>query len=169
MTNDDFRDRQFELSVQAGMNQRYHQEREHHWSWWDKAAKIVVGILAVIGACVTAATLVPHPHEIDVAAMVVASLAAGAAVALNVVPLGDWAAHHLALLQRWTDFREDVDLLLYDLDGDPEPPVVERLKQLDAKRHRICGTEPAPIKAKLRECYNDECASRMPAGSACAV
>ena len=47
MTPDDFKDRQYEISVTAGMNQRYHQAYAHWWTGWNRSVQIVVAVLAV--------------------------------------------------------------------------------------------------------------------------
>jgi hypothetical protein len=168
MTTDDFLYKQYHLSVLTGTNQRYHQEYASWWIGADRAAKIVVGVLAIGGACASVVTASLESVRWDIAGIAVAVLAAIAGIVLNVLPFGDWASRHIALFQRWTDLREDVDALLFDLKGDPSAPIVERLKQLDAKVHRICGTEPAPKKSMLVRCQHDEERSR-PNGAACAA
>src|SRR5688572_10907881 len=97
-----FKDRQYQTSVMAGMNQRYHQSRAQFWTRWDKGSKVAVGVLAVLGACFSILTLNQHSVPLGWTSVVIAGLAAGAAIALNVIPLGEWANIHWALFQRWT-------------------------------------------------------------------
>jgi hypothetical protein len=58
--------------------------------------------------------------------------------------------------------REDVDSLLFDLDGDPTPAQVARLKELDGKLHRICGSEPNCRKSVIDRHYAEEKKGRQP-------
>jgi len=94
------------------------------------------------------------------ASIVVGGLAALAAIALNVLPYGEWASRHNALFERWTDLREDVDKLLFEIEEVPTTQLVDRLKELEGKFHRICGTEPGYKKPLLDECYREEETSR---------
>jgi hypothetical protein len=107
---------------------------------------------------------------VDWIGVVIAFLAAAAAVILNILPLGECAAEHLDLFRRWTDLREDVDAVLFDLKDNPDQELIDRLKSLDAKMHRICGAEPMePDKKLLRRCYDEEVISREgPKEAACA-
>jgi hypothetical protein len=74
------------------------------------------------------------------------------------------------MFQRWTDLREDVESLLYDLgDGEPDSYLVTRLKELAGKVHRICGTEPETDVALAQQCYDAEMNSRKPDRSLCEV
>ena len=168
MTRDEYLDKQYVLSVTAGVNQRYHQHRASVWTTWDRICKIVVGVLAVAGVCLSVATAAYKTDGWDIASIVVASLAAMAAIALNVLPLGDWASLHTALFQRWTDFREEVDDLIYRVKDTPNANDIDRLRELQAKCIRICGTEPHCKDGKLRKLQELEVKSRTPAPLACA-
>lgn len=163
MTKDNFLDKQYALSVMAGVNQRLHQHRASMWTTWDRICKIVVGVLAVAGVCVSVAASTLHTLPWDIASIVVASLAAIAAIILNVLPLGDWASEHGALFQRWTDFREDVEDLLFRITDEITDDDVLRLRELEAKSHRICGAEPHCSDDKLRRLQAAEEKSRRPA------
>jgi hypothetical protein len=161
MTHDEFLDAQFKTSFTAGMNQRYHQARASHWACWDRTCKISVGVLAVAGACLSVVTISSPAGSLIMVSAIVAAMAAVVAIALNVLPLGEWNSQHAALFQRWSDLREDVDSLLFELDGDnPSVALVSRLRELEGKVHRICGTEPACRKELLAECFREEEQSR---------
>ena len=160
MDSSAFRTKRYQLSVLTGMNQRYHQRRTHVWTVCNRSVQITVGVLAVAGVCLSVAAWLAHDDRVDIAAIIVASLAAIAAIALNVLPLGDWSQQHADLFRRWSDLREDIDGLLFDVDGDPGIVQSERLKQLDAKVHRICGSEPHFQKKLLEECLAEEEQSR---------
>src|SRR5438874_610231 len=116
MTRKEFEQKQYEISVCAGMNQRYHLNFSSLWIGWDRGFWIAIGILAVAGAslAVVSAT-VERPSSgmssWDIVSIVFASLAAVVAIALNVVPFGEWAGRHRELFGKWSDLREDVDAL----------------------------------------------------------
>jgi hypothetical protein len=164
MTKDKFLDTQYVLSVTAGVNQRYHQRRAWLWVTCDRSCKILVGILAVASVCLSVAAAAYRGW--DTASIIVASLAAVAAIVLNVLPLGDWASLHAALFQRWTDLREEADDLLYRVHDAPTANDIERLRELQARCTRICGTEPHCKDDKLRELQELEEKSRLPAPKA---
>lgn len=164
MTRNEFRQKQYEISVCAGTNQRYHQKRTYAWERWDRFAKIMVGILAIIGACLSVVSASLGTSAWNIASITIAFLAAGFAMALNVLPFAEWSSSHRALFQRWTDLREDVDALEFDLgDKEPDDHLIRRLRDLDAKVHRICGAEPLGYRTLLNECQAIEERSRRPA------
>jgi hypothetical protein len=62
---------------------------------------------------------------------------AAAAIVLIVLPFGSLEKEHVDAFRRWTDLREEVDNLEYDLGiGEPSNEIVERLRELDAKKQR---------------------------------
>ena len=163
MTKYDFENKQLAISMTAGTHKRYHQRRWHYWTQMDRWFKIAVGFLAVAGACFAIVTMFHAGETYDLIGMVVAILAAIVAIVLNVFAFGEWASESLDLYRRWTDLREDIDDLLFDLD-DSEPTrqdLVERLRRLEAKVHRICGSEPRCKQSLFLECYTDEKQSRQ--------
>jgi hypothetical protein len=167
MTKQQFDEKQYDVSFTAGMNQRYHQSREHYWTRWDRFCKILVAVLAITGVCFSVVAWVIHHWVWDAAAVSTAGAAAIAAIILNVLPLGDWARTHQALFQRWTDLREDVDVLGFMVEGEPTDDQLARLRDLEAKVHRICGAEPGCNEALLDKSYEAEKQSRTPDAMAC--
>lgn len=167
MNAEAFKNKQYHLSVTAGMNQRIHQERASYWVCRDRAFKIMVGVLAIASLCLTTVAWSIGGYWWNLSSVVASSAAAVVAIILNVIPLADWASTHNALFQRWTDFREDVDALLFDLANETTPELKDRLKSLEAKQHRICGTEPAPKQGIIDRCYADELKSRKQVPATC--
>lgn len=165
MTRDEFENEQYRISFTAGMNQRYHQSRAQLWARMDRGFRIAVGLFSVAGASLAVVTATSDSIGWDAASILIAGLAAVVAIILNVLPFGDWERWHVDLFRRWTDLREEIDALLFELNGAPDEMLIGRLKQQDAKVHRICGLEPHPNEALLRKCYRDEDRSRR--GSAC--
>jgi len=167
MNTHDIRQKQYELSVNSGMNQRYHQFKTTRWAMWDRGFRILVGLFAVAGAILTSITAaVPESSWIPVS-IVIAALAAFLAVVLNVLPFADWERDHLDLFRRWADLREEVDALLFDIDGATNDDMPERLKRIECKGTRIDALEPAPDETFLKKCYKDEMDSRKPDRSNC--
>src|SRR6266851_7266844 len=85
MQASEFQHELHEEKVVAEANQRYHQFMQRKLWWWDKAAKIAVAVLALF-----ALLSVFLPHELKWLEITVATIAALAAIALNVVPVGEW-------------------------------------------------------------------------------
>lgn len=167
MTAKEFLDKQYHISVAAGMNQRIHQAKASWWTGWDRACKIIVALLAVASLCLSLWAVSPTGADWGRFSIVISALGALAAIALNVLPLGDWASRHNALFQRWSDMREDVDSILFDVNSDPTATHIRRLKELDAKFHRICGSEPKCRPKVVKHHYAMETKSRQPSQSVC--
>jgi len=167
MTRDDFLDKQYELSVQAGMNQRYHQ-RYATWYWqWDAGIKAVTAAAAVIGLALSIATAFPNSNPYLVGAEVfLAIVTTVAAVVLNVIPVGNWEQFHRDFFRQWTDLREELESLLYECQGEPDSPHIMQLQKLEGKMHRICGQEPSPNDNLIRICFEAEKKSRKAADEA---
>jgi hypothetical protein len=161
----DFEQKQYELSIMAQMNQLYNQSRAHYWTRRNRAVQIGVASFAVLGLCLSFASIMADSRVVDVFAIIVGVGAAIFAIALNVLPLGDWAAEHSSLLRQWSDLREDIEALEMDI-GESNDPVdahlLSRLKTLDGKVHRICGGEIELIESLRDKCYADAVRSRHP-------
>ena len=145
-----FKDLQL-LSFTAGMNQRYHQDDAQRWARLDRGVRILVGLLTTLGVA-----LLPFP--VWSAAMTIG--AAIAAVVSAVVPVGDWNRVHLDLFRRWSDLRQDVDSVMIRLNKDasgaaPEH-LVERFKEMTAKKVGLNALEPAPHEKRLERAYQQE-------------
>jgi hypothetical protein len=162
MNKDEFEQKHYEQSVCAGMNQRYHQRRCKLWTKTDRGFRIAVGFLAVLGAVMAVVSLLHPGTGWDVFGIAVAGLAAVVAVILNVFPYGEWASDHRELFRRWTDLREDVDALGFELSEEPSADLIGRLRVMESKIHRICATEPGCKEKLLNACYVAEERSRHP-------
>jgi hypothetical protein len=144
MTRHEFLEQQLRISVTSGINQRFHQDRARYWSRWNQTVQIAVAALAVLGLCMSVGALTAANAWVDGASIFVAAMAAVVAIILNVSPIGDYAQDHRDLFRRWTDLREDIDAMLFDVEDEPEPHDVRRLRELDARL-----TEPAGQKSRL--------------------
>ena len=168
MNTAEARQKQYELSINFGMNQRYHQFKATHWAKLEKGFRIVVGFLAVASAIATCVTAALPALTWVIVSIVVAVLAALMAVALNVLPFADWERDHRDLFRRWCDMREEIDALLFDIgDETVADDVAEKLRQLECKATRIDALEPAPDEPFLNECYKAEMNSRKEDRSNC--
>lgn len=162
MTPEDFEQKQYATSVCAGMNQRYHQSKASRWARFDRSFRIAVGVAAVGGAMMSVVTATTNGWGWDALSITIASIAAGIGVSLNVVPFGDWERQHVDYFRRWSDLREEVDALEFEIADKPTATQTARLKNLDAKANRICGLEPKADEKLLNECYESEVRSRQP-------
>lgn len=162
MNREDFLQKQYEFSITAGMNQRYHQRYAWWWSLLDGATKAITAIAAVVSALLSVVTLnAAAASGWTTASVVVSVVAAFVAVALNVVPFGTWEQRHRDLFRQWTDLREDTDLLELDLaEGEPDVHHLGELRRITSKIHRIVGEEPSPNEKILKKCYDAEEESR---------
>jgi hypothetical protein len=94
---------------------------------------------------------------LDVIAVGIALAAAVVAIILNVLPFATREKEHVDLFRQWTDLRESVEWLRHAIgDGDPSKRLVEELAELDARLHRICGSEILADPVVWRKCENDE-------------
>jgi len=162
MTIEEFLDKQFHLSVTAGMNQRYHQSYSTRWCWIDRGFRIAVGIFTVTGAMLAIAASANASSSLALWSIGIAIISAILGVVLNILPFADWERRSSDLFRRWCDLREDVDALEFELKGNPTAALVARLRQFDGKVHRICGMEEKPDEKRLQQCYDQEEASRHP-------
>ena len=160
MNAKDFDKKQFEISVQAGMNQRYHQGKATHWARFDRTFRILIGVLAVASAMLSVVTASNTEVGWWVSlSIVLSSSAAVIGLAINVLPFADWEKQHVDLFRRWSDLREDIDAMPFDFAKQSEEACV-RLRTIEAKMHRICAMEPAPNDSLLDQCFAAEQRSR---------
>lgn len=168
MDHAEFLQKTYALSVAAGMNQRYHQQRAQAWGRYDAAAKIVTALFATAGVVMTVITgFVPDSSVAFWFAVVVAVTATVSAFVLNVAPFGTLQAEHRELFGRWTEFRDEVEDLEFNL-GDADridARLLEDLRRANSKLHRLCGAETQADQAQLRACYEAEVKSRAPDGT----
>lgn len=93
--------------------------------------------------------------------MWLALAASAAAIVLNIVPLGAWDRDHVDWFRRWTDLREELDGLILNSEEDtPTDEAIQRLKEAEAKIHRISATEPLVNKSLKDRCLEVEEISR---------
>lgn len=140
-----------DLKATAGMRCRYNQQLTWRWGWTNRAARILMLALAVASVAALATDL----------AAVVACLTVVAALALNVLPLGEHVQHHYSLFKQWSTFRRDVERLkarTLDLaDGGAVPArYIERWHELAADRCRLDALDPVSWPDLADRCREDE-------------
>lgn len=143
------------------MNQRYHQHEASLNASRDLWAKVATAMFAMIGVSLALAGAMTVSGVIDWLGVTFSAIAAVAAIFLNVLPYGAREKEHVDLFRRWTDLREDIDRLEFELgDGSPTPPLAEQLQTLESKLHRICGAEALANQRLWRQCQRAEQSSR---------
>jgi hypothetical protein len=152
MTAPEYQYRLRTLITTCAMNQKYHHTLEWRYGMADKVIRIVVGVLAVVG--LAAAFGGPDHHTADIWLAVVSLVAA---LALNIVPVGDREKHHGELFRLWSDLRRDADreeLKGCELGDDDKAtgPCVERLSELLGKKDSLNATESAPWPKLIARC-----------------
>jgi hypothetical protein len=154
MTRDEFLDAQYKISFIAGMNQRYHQRLASWLAWSDRGVRIVVGFLAVASLVLSLA------KQSSTFSIAITLAGAVAAMILNIVPLGEWHRDHVDIFRRWSDLREEIDILAVGVPESVSDEFIARLRCLESKMHRICGSEPHGWSAVLKKCESAERLSR---------
>ena len=158
MTAQEYREKLHELIVTCGFNTRYHQVLAQRWKRWDRNIRILVGALAAFGLLFSVPGFECHPWW----GLVTAFLSLIAAVALNILPVGDWEKAHGELFRLWVDLRRDVANEKFrasevgEDEGKAAPKLVDRLCELDQKSHSLDAQEPAPERELLIRCQREE-------------
>ncbi len=152
----DAKNNMFELSVTCGMNVRYHQAYEDFWGKWDRAVKVAVVILTVIGLLFSVPDFVS-----PVAALIVGIISATVALVLNVINFGDWEKEHAKMFRLWSDLRSDAELMEFKIaskeeGGTIQPHLVERIAEIRIKANNLHAAERMPNHSFLHTCYHDE-------------
>lgn len=155
MQTPEFRQSLHELKYTAQVNQRYHQLKQKEMWCYDKSVKIGVAVLAMF-----ALLAVFLPHELKGIEVAVASAAALAAIALNVVPVGEWMMEYGEMFRSWCDLLLTADQLEMKAKEFGETDVVpahllDRLQDLGTRRNQLDAMEKAPDDALLLRCQGD--------------
>lgn len=144
-----FWDKLHEQKVTAEVNQRYHQLLARRWERWDRAAKIAV---AILGTVALLSSFLPAHHAWAGVALGAAGVVA--AVALNVVPLGDWRCAHGEMFRSWGELVQSAEQLEFRArklgeDATVPGPLFERLEEVASRSYQLDATESAPDAALL--------------------
>lgn len=155
MTNAEYQKRLHELAFTCEMNQLYHQTLEWRYGVGDKALKITVAILAIIGAVLAVPAL-----DQPLWAFALAIAAAVAAVILNVFPVGETAKEHGEMFHAWGDLHADAmqeEHKMCEKDGDKDAQRAheERLRELVTKKEALNNAETAAWPKLLLKCQGD--------------
>jgi hypothetical protein len=151
----EFRGELHNLAYTAEVNQRYHHLKQRQMWLWDKVVKIGVAVLAVL-ALIAAFV----PHELKWLEVTAALLAALAAVALNVVPVGEWITEYGEMFRSWSDLlldAEQLELKAREIDDGAPVPIhlVERLQETINRQCQLDAMEPPPDDKLLSRCQGD--------------
>src|SRR5437899_2431204 len=89
MTNSEYKRRLHHVVFTCGINHRYHHTLEWVWGAVDKGIRVGVGVLAIVGLVLAVPSFVDSMvgFYVAIASVVVA-------LALNIVPVGDWEKFH---------------------------------------------------------------------------
>lgn len=146
-----------DLSIQAGVNQRYHQHEVDRWWRWSTFVRSSVGLLTV-GGVMLAIIAATSPSWWWTATSLSASVfAAFFAVVLNAFRFEEWEQQHRSFFERWSDLRADTDWLM-EIATKKEKAVM--FGRATERSHQICKGETQPDSQLLQSCYEDEMKSR---------
>src|ERR1700737_3267496 len=90
-----------EAKITAGKSSRYHQKMEWRYAIADRSVKLLVGILAVFGL-VFSVPGVDYPRT----GFAIAIVSLVAAVALNIILVGERQSFHAHMLKAWWNVRK---------------------------------------------------------------
>lgn len=163
MTLEQVLDAIWQLSITAGMNQRYHQHLADQAASWDFLIKIAVAIITAIGAVVSVMSWQkPSAKPLGNASAALSVAGMLAAIVLNIAPSDATSKQHLDLFRRWSELRLDADALSVQFsdtqkESEPSPPfLITRYSELLAKKNNLNSLEPAPIRELLERFQIEE-------------
>jgi hypothetical protein len=155
MTKDEYCKRLRNVVFTCTANQRYHQILERRWTFLDRAIRIIVGVLAIVGAIIAVPSL-----DLPKSGFIIGIISVVAAVILNVLPVGDWAKTHGEMFRLWSELRKDAaqeEHKACDVCETNVPDAMsDRLCELVGKMESLNADEPAPFKKLLIRCFEDE-------------
>lgn len=137
----------------ACVNQRYHLFMKTVYGWGDRILRIAVGVLAVFALVYTVSASVPEDPSFGEKAVAYAT--AFLAIALNVLPVNEWANLHLDFYRRWTHVRErweslEIDCKRIASESIAEVHMIEEMEALNNEKHRIESDEPRQYQWLMR-------------------
>jgi hypothetical protein len=146
------------LSITCGMNQRYDQimlSRALGAGEWIKLAIVAAAVIALI-------LRIARLNRLSLAA---AAMAAVAAVVLVASPCDRKARHYSAILQGWSDLRQDVDSTVQDAEAEGDSKRDQtylelRYRDLLAKKNSLNARDVPADEKLLEECMIAEERSR---------
>jgi hypothetical protein len=165
MKKKELQHRYYLLNVTCGINQRYHNLLQWRFSWLDRILKIAVGFLATFGLILACPGMDWPPLG-----LVVAFISLVVAIALNVIPVGEWDKRHLDLFRQWSTLRKEAEVdwnKTDDIEGeDPEITKTyrDRIIEITNREHDLHAAEPSAWRKLLARCQEDENESRFGKG-----
>lgn len=137
---------------------RYHQVYDRWWNRLDRAVKIGVSFLAVLGLVVSNS----HAYWVGVVSLFLS-------MALNILPFSDWRYHHHLLFQQWTELRSRLLVVMLEIQNLPVEKalpkgLLKKMKRLRKRDHQLSANEPPPNRNVLIRCQGDELESRWGLG-----
>ena len=162
MNNSEIEDTQYELSVQAAVNERFHQDRSAHWRFWERSAYLAVSLLTIFGALLSLASVTTDSSGWGYASLACGVVAVVIATAMGFLPMGKWERDHASFRVLWGSIREDVEMIPF---MDTVDEKTKALGQAKAKIVRLCKQEPKESKGErelIDRLQNEEEISRKP-------
>lgn len=154
MLTSEFRNEIYDLAFKAEVNQLYYQIKHTQMWWADKGVKIGVAVLATL-----ALVAVFFPHDLKWLEVVIASLAAAAALVLNVVPVGEWMCEYREAFRVWNSLLTEAEHLrakVRDAEDSKAVPqlLAEMIGELATKQNELDDAH-APNIDLLDRCQGD--------------
>lgn len=155
MTPDELVECTHRLKFIAGTNQRYHHKLAWRWGVVDKSIRIAIGVTSVVGMCLSVSG-----DSFAWWSTAVGWISLGVAVALNVIPTGDYEKTNLDLFRRWSDLYKYAQTIQSrsEIDGKDavSPESRSRLAEAIEMEHTLHASQTAPFPALLEQCQKEE-------------
>lgn len=192
MTPNDLYEKLWQLSLTAGMNQRYYESQEHSLWVWDTTFQLVA---LFFGALTLVVSMVPTPKAVRksksdepepeprkptrfsrsvdwtvsnlspiFAFLTIAGMGLG-----SIVNVSDWHRKATELRTYWTQIRADAESVSNSLAINRDKPaapdwLIDRYNDLQSRRVTIMSSEPSVNRTLLERCWNEEIESRKGLG-----
>lgn len=122
---------------------------------------VAVAIVALASAILTVASFRRDRKGLAIASLVASLISVVVATALNVIPADTNTRFYADMFRRWSDLRQDVDILQVDADALKKDTsltqwMLRRYSELLAKKNALNALEPAPNLALLERCQDEE-------------
>jgi hypothetical protein len=160
MSNDEIIKELETLSFTAALNVRYRQEKASRYLIIDKTIRITIGFLSIISLIVALKTDSKSNKWLFDSSIILSIISLFVSYVLNIIPFSDSALFHKDILRRWGEFREEVEIVLFEskkLSTNKTNSFVEkRFNELNAKKNRLNALDEKPDSKLLEKCQRAE-------------
>ena len=147
-----------ELSITAGMNQRYYQHMLGQSQGWSRTVDwiVIIATFAVFTVGLIAyfrpkRQIMGYSCRIDWIALFFSGLTALLSLLLVATPSNRDVYYNASMYSAWSDLRKDIDAAIQDLDNISAEYARQRFRDLQLKKNALNERETAPADQTLLE------------------